>query len=111
MIIRFDTEACNGNDRQLTFQYFTSFSVDLTTASADHECFWLCVTPATQQQKLLENKLQISRLYCSTSQNQVSLAIQGNFPERQTLYRAVFATKNYCFWDQMQSSFLLLFSI
>lgn len=35
----FDIDACNTNDRQLTFQYFYSFSVDLITVSADHEVF------------------------------------------------------------------------
>lgn len=45
----FDIDACNANDRQLTFQYFYSFSVDLITVSAEHECFQLYGTLATQQ--------------------------------------------------------------
>lgn len=60
--IRFDIEACNANYRQLTFQYFTQSSVDLTMVSVDQKCFQRCVAPDAQQQKLLENKLQIGGL-------------------------------------------------
>lgn len=45
----FHIDACNANDRQLTFQYFYSFSVDLITVFADHEGFQLYGTLATQQ--------------------------------------------------------------